>query len=307
MDKYKILVITGPTASGKTALAQEIIKHFTGEIISADSLQVYRYMDIGTAKPTSEERNVVKYHLIDICYPDEEFSAALFCEEAKRVISNLKKRKKRALVVGGTGLYIKALTSGLIEGGEVDDSIKDRLQQEAQRGGGEQLYRLLRKLDPITAHQLHPRDTYRIIRALEVVERTGQPISFYRQSHRFQGEPYYVLKIGLNMKRDELYHRIDRRVDEMMERGFKEEVQRLLEMGYKPSLKPMKALGYKQLVEYLFGQCDFSTAIERIKRDTRRYAKRQITWFKADRQIHWVTYPEDRDTIFTMIDEFWQN
>jgi tRNA dimethylallyltransferase len=307
MDKSKILIITGPTASGKSSLAWEVIRHFTGEIISADSLQVYRYMDIGTAKPTIEERNVVRYHLIDILYPDEEFSAALFCEEAKRVISHLKEREKRALVVGGTGLYIKALTSGLIKGGEVDDSIKDRLRLEAQEEGGEQLYRLLRKLDPITADQLHPHDTFRIIRALEVVERTGQPISFYRQRHYFQEEPYHVLKIGLNMGRDELYRRIDRRVDEMMERGFKEEVQRLLEMGYKPFLKPMKALGYKQLVEYLFGQCDLFTAIERIKRDTRRYAKRQITWFKADSQIQWVKYPKDKDAIFKMIDGFWHN
>ncbi|RLB06204.1 MAG: tRNA (adenosine(37)-N6)-dimethylallyltransferase MiaA [Deltaproteobacteria bacterium] len=308
MDRPKILVITGPTASGKSALALEVARHFGGEIINADSMQVYKYMDIGTAKPSAEERKLVEHHLIDILYPDETFSAALFREEAQGVIARLQREGKRAVVAGGTGLYIKALTSGLIKGGEVDDTIRGRLQLEAQSKEGRQhLYQRLSEVDPITASKLHPHDTYRVIRALEVYERTGHPISALRREHLFQEQPYKVLKIGLIMERKELYRRIDQRVDEMIQRGLKDEVRRLLEMGYSPSLKTMQALGYKQMVEHLLGGCDLSEAVRRIKRDTRRYAKRQITWFGADAQIHWAEYPKDKDAIFRMIEGFWEN
>lgn len=300
-------MIAGPTASGKSALALEVSGLFGGEIISADSMQVYKYMDIGTAKPSREERRLVRHHLIDILYPDEGFSAALFWEEAQGVIADLEERSRRTVVVGGTGLYIKALTSGLIKGGEVDDGIRQRLQSEAQKEGRQRLYQHLQEVDPVTASKLHPHDTYRIIRALEVYERTGRSISALRQRHLFQEEPYLVLKIGLVMERGELYRRIDRRVDEMMERGLMEEVRRLLEMGYPSSLKTMQALGYKQMVGHLLGDCDLSEAIRRIKRDTRRYARRQTTWFKADTHIHWAEYPKDRDAIFRMIEGFWQN
>jgi len=300
-------VITGPTASGKSALALEVAGHFGGEIISADSMQVYKYMDIGTAKPPLEERRLTRHHLIDLLYPDEAFSAALFREEAQRVIADLNKRGRRVVVGGGTGLYIKALTSGLIKGGEVDNAIRERLRSEVQKEGRQRLYQRLREVDPITASKLHPHDTYRIIRALEVYERVGRPISVLRQRHLFQEEPYRVLKIGLILERGELYRCIDRRVDEMIQRGLKEEVRRLLEMGYSPSLKTMQALGYKQMVEHLLEYCDLSEAIRRIKRDTRRYAKRQITWFTADTQIYWAEYPRDRDLIFRMIKGFWEN
>lgn len=300
-------MITGPTASGKSALALEIARHFGGEIISADSMQVYKYMDIGTGKPSLDERKLVRHHLIDVLYPDEVFSAALFREEAQGVIAELMKRGRRAVVVGGTGLYIKGLTSGLIKGGEVDNAIRQRLQSEAQKEGRQRLYQRLKTVDSITASQLHSHDTYRIIRALEVYERTGSPISVLRQKHLFQEEPYRVLKIGLILQRGQLYSRIDRRVDEMMERGLKEEVHWLLEMGYSPSLKSMQALGYKQMVKHLLGVCDLSKAIRNIKRDTRRYAKRQITWFKANSQIHWAEYPRDRDAILRLIEGFWQN
>ncbi len=307
MDRPKIVVIAGPTASGKSALAVELAGHFGAEIISADSMQVYRYMDIGTAKPSPETRSVVRHHLIDILYPDEEFSAALFREEAQGVITDVNQGRARAIVAGGTGLYIKALTSGLIRGGEVDHDIRGRLRSEAQRGGRQRLYQRLREVDPTTADRLHPHDTYRIIRALEVYERTGRPISALRRRHRFQEEPYRALKIGLLVERGEIYRRIDRRVDEMMRKGFKEEVQGLLEMGYPPSLKAMRALGYKQMVEHLLGDYNLSEAIRRIKRDTRRYAKRQITWFAVDPQIRWAEYPRERDAIVRMVEGFWQN
>ena len=307
VERPKIVVIVGPTASGKSTVALELARRFEGEIISADSMQVYTYMDIGTAKPSSEERKLVRHHLVDILYPDEEFSAALFREEAQRAITDISERGGRAMVVGGTGLYIKALTSGLIKGGEVDPAIREQLQSEAQTGGRERLYRRLQEVDQATAARLHPHDTYRIIRALEVYERTGHPISAFRQRHRFEEAPYHVLKIGLTLEREDLYCRIDRRVDGMIERGLKEEVQRLLEMGYAPSLKTMQSLGYKQMAEHLVGTYDLSETIRRIKRDTRRYAKRQITWFKADNQIRWAEYPRQRDVIVRMIEGFWHN
>ncbi len=307
MEKPKIVVIVGPTASGKSAAALELAQHFGAEIINADSMQVYKYMDIGTAKPSSEERRLVRHHLIDILYPDEEFSAALFREEARRTIAELSAREKKAMIVGGTGLYIKALTSGLIRGGEVDPAIRSRLQAEAQAKGRENLYRHLEEVDPAAAARLHPHDTYRIIRALEVYERTGRPISALRQRHLFQEEPYHVVKIGLMTERGDLYQRIDVRVDAMIRKGLREEVQHLLEMGYAPTIKAMQSLGYKEMTAHLQGEYGLAEAVRRIKRDTKRYAKRQITWFKSDTKIHWMAYPGERDGVFRMIEGFLRN
>lgn len=307
MKKPKIVVIVGPTASGKSATALELARHFGAEIINADSMQVYKYMDIGTAKPSREERRLVRHHLIDILYPDEEFSAALFREEARQAIAEVSTRGKKVMVVGGTGLYIKALTSGLIRGGKVDAAIRSRLQAEAQTKGRKHIYRRLREVDPATAARLHPHDTYRIIRALEVYERTDQPISALRQGHLFQEEPYQALKIGLMTERGELYQRIDARVDAMIQQGLREEVQRLIAMGYAPTLKAMQSLGYKQMVTHLQGEYDLAETMRRIKWDTKRYAKRQITWFKADTQINWVGYPKDRDAVIRMIEGFSRN
>jgi tRNA dimethylallyltransferase len=307
VEKPKIVVICGPTASGKSAAALELARHFGAEIINADSMQVYKYMDIGTAKPSRAERRLVRHHLIDILYPDEEFSAALFREEARHAIAEVSARGKKAMVVGGTGLYIKALTSGLIRGGEVDPVIRSQLQDEAQDKGREFIYRRLQVVDPATAALLHPHDTYRIIRALEVYERTGRPISALRQRHLFQEEPYQALKIGLLAERGDLYQRIDARVDEMMRKGLREEVGHLLEMGYAPFLKAMQSLGYKQMTAHLRGEYDLAEAIRCIKRDTKSYAKRQITWFKADTKIHWVAYPQGRDAVLRMIEGFSRN
>jgi tRNA dimethylallyltransferase len=307
VNKPRIVVIVGPTASGKSARALELAGHFGAEIINADSMQVYRYMDIGTAKPSVEERRVVRHHLIDILYPDEEFSAALFREEAQRTIADVEARGKKVMVVGGTGLYIKALTSGLIKGGEVDPVIRSRLQSEAQSGGRERLYERLQEVDPPTAAHLHPHDTYRIIRALEVYEHTGRPISTLRGRHRFKEGPYHVFKIGLQIERDELYRRIDARVDDMIKQGLKEEVERILEMGYTPSLRAMQSLGYKQMAAHLGGEYNLAEAVRLIKRDTKRYAKRQITWFKADQEIHWAAFPRDWDTVMMTMTEFWRN
>jgi tRNA dimethylallyltransferase len=307
VDRPKIVVIAGPTASGKSAAALELAGLFKAEIINADSMQVYRYLDIGTAKPTQAERNAVPHHLIDILYPDEEFSAALYREAAQGAIADVEARGKRAMVVGGTGLYIKALTSGLIRGGEVDPTIRKRLQAEAQSGGREQLYGRLKEADPATAERLHPHDTYRIIRALEVYERTGQPISTLRKKHLFKEGPYHTLKIGLQREREELYNRIDQRVDEMIKQGLQEEVEHILEMGYAPSLKALQSLGYKQIINYLQGEYDLTEAVRLIKRDTRRYARRQMTWFKGDPEIRWIEFPRDRSVVKEMIEGFWRN
>jgi tRNA dimethylallyltransferase len=307
VDRPKIVVIAGPTASGKSAVALELAGLFKAEIINADSMQIYRYMDIGTAKPTQAERKLVPHHLIDILYPDEEFSAALYREAAQGAIADVQARGKRAMVVGGTGLYIKALTSGLIRGGEVDPAIRKRLQTEAQAGGRERLYVRLKEVDPPTAEQLHPHDTYRIIRALEVYERTGSPISALRKRHLFKEGPYQTLKIGLQVEREDLYGRIDTRVDEMIRQGFKEEVERILEMGYAPTLKAMQSLGYKQMAAHLGGEYDLAEAVRLIKRDTRRYARRQVTWFKGDPEIRWIEFPKDRDVVIKKIERFWRN
>ena len=291
-------MIAGPTAGGKSAAAMELAGLFEAEIVNADSMQVYRYLDIGTAKPTQAEKKSVPHHLIDILYPDEE---------AQQAVADIQARGTRAMVVGGTGLYIKALTSGLIRGGEVDPAIRKRLQAEAQAGGRERLYQRLQEADPATAAQLHPHDTYRIIRALEVYERTGQPISTLRKMHLFKEGPYQCLKIGLQRERGELYDRIDQRVDGMIRQGLKEEVERILKMGYAPSLKALQSLGYKQIIAYLQGEYDLAEAIRLIKRDTRRYARRQLTWFKADPEIRWVEYPRDRAVVKRMIEGFWRN
>jgi tRNA dimethylallyltransferase len=303
----KIVVICGPTAGGKSAVALEMAAEFGAEVINADSMQVYTYMDIGTAKPSPEARKLVRHHLIDILYPDEEFSAALFREAAQQAIADVEARGRRAMVVGGTGLYIKALTSGLIRGGEVDPIIRARLRVEAQGTGREGLYRRLQDIDPMTAARLHPHDTYRVIRALEVYERTGSPISAMRQRHQFQEEPYQVLTIGLLREREELYQRIDERVDEMITRGLKQEVQGLLDKGYSPGLKTMQSLGYKQMVAHLQGEYDLAEAVRLMKRDTRRYAKRQLTWFKADPLIRWVSLQGGRGAVKRMIAGFWRN
>jgi tRNA dimethylallyltransferase len=303
----KIVVICGPTASGKSAAALELAGEFGAEIINADSMQVYRSMDIGTAKPSPEAQQAIRHHLIDILYPDEEFSAALFREEARRAIADIEARGNKVLVVGGTGLYIKALTQGLITGGEIDPVIRTRLRAEAEQGGREGLYKRLQDVDPKTAARLHPNDTYRVIRALEVYERTGRPISLMRERHRFQEGAYRVLKVGLLIERKELYRRIDQRVEEMLAKGFKAEVQGLLDRGYFPRLKTMQSLGYKQITAFLMGAYDLAEAVRCIKRDTRRYAKRQFTWFKADPEVHWVQYEQERAAVRDMVQRFWRN
>jgi len=305
--KPKILVITGATATGKSRLALEVAARFESEIVSADSMQVYRHMDIGTAKPSGEERRRVPHHLIDILDPDEVYSAGLFRTHAREAIGAIEDRGRTGIVVGGTGLYIRALTSGLIGPGPVDGNVRGRLHEEAARDGIDHLYRRLEEIDPVTARQVHCRDTFRVIRALAFYEVSGVPVSVARQRHGFRDRVYHVLTIGLTRHREELYRRIEERVDEMMALGWKEEVERLLNMGYDAGLRALQSLGYKRLVEHLNGLYDMTEAVARTKRDTRRFAKRQVTWFKTSPPDLWARYPEDHTAIFKAIEEFWHN
>jgi tRNA dimethylallyltransferase len=222
------------------------------------------------------------------------------------MIDQLFQNKTPIWVVGGTGLYIKTLTQGLFSSPKIDSHVRESLKQEAKEKGADALYERLKKVDPKTAFHLHPNDLFRIIRALEIFDSTGVPISFYREQHRFGEKPYLTLKVGLEMNREMLYHRIEERVDEMLEKGFLQEVERLMEMGYGPELKPMQSLGYKQMVQFLLKEIGWDEAVGQIKRDTRHYAKRQLTWFKADPEVHWWDESMDRGKIFLEIKSFWR-
>jgi tRNA dimethylallyltransferase len=301
----RIVILLGPTGIGKSKLAIEWAEALGGEIISADSVQVYQYMDIGTAKPTPNDRKRVRHHLIDLVPPDQPFHAALYRALGRKTIDQLFQERKPIWIVGGTGLYIKTLTQGLFISPKIDPRVRERLRQEANEKGPDALYERLKEVDGQTALHLHPHDLFRIIRALEVFDSTGTPISFYREQHRFGERPYLTLKIGLEMNRDKLYRRIDERVDRMLEEGFLGEVERLMAMGYGPELKPMQSLGYKQMVQFLLKKMGWNEAVRGIKRDTRHYAKRQWTWFKADPEVCWWDEPTDRQRIFLNIKSFW--
>ena len=299
-----VVILLGPTGAGKSKLAMELADALGGEIISADSMQVYRYMDIGTAKPTPEEQKRVRHHLIDLVAPDQPFHAGLYRALGRKVINQLWMSGKSIWVVGGTGLYIKALTRGPFSGHQVDQTVRERLKLEAKEKGEAFLYQRLKDVDPKTASQLHPHDLFRTIRALEVFDSTGVPISFFRERHRFEERPYLTLKIGLQMDRKVLYRRIEERVEEMIDRGFLQEVKGLMEKGYGSDLKPMQGLGYKQMVQFLSKRSGWDEAVREIKRDTRHYAKRQWTWFKTDPEVCWRNSSIDREKIFLEVKSF---
>jgi len=303
-DKLKIVIILGPTASGKTDLAVRLAERFDGEIVNADSMQVYRGMDIGTAKPSPELRHRVPHHLIDIADPDQDFSASDFRREAAKAIADIARRSKRAFIVGGTGLYIRALLQGLVDSPSGVGEVRLELEEEARRHGNEALLGELANVDPVTAERLHPNDLVRIIRALEVYRMTGKPISKQRSSHGFSGDYYCVLKLGLTVDRRELYERIDRRVDRMMGDGLVDEVRTLLALGFSPQLKALRSIGYRQICAYLSGEYPLDEGVRLIQRDTRRYAKRQMTWFKNDKEINWVEYSDNFASIYNNVIEF---
>ena len=284
----RVLVILGPTCVGKTQVSLKLADTLNGEIVSFDSRQIYRYVDIGTAKPSKKERGRIKHHFIDWISPDERFTAADYGKEARRVIRQIAKREKQPVAVGGSGLYLKALTQGFFKGPKADEGIRRKLMREAQEFGGPRLFSRLRGVDQDAAKRIHPNDLVRIIRALEVYEITGKPISLLQREGDYEPFPMRFVRIGLDIERKELYQRIERRVDEMISEGLVEEVKMLKERGFSPKLKALKTVGYQELFAYLDGEVDLHTAIENIKLNTRHYAKRQLTWFKQDREIVWL-------------------
>jgi tRNA dimethylallyltransferase len=301
--KPRLIVIVGPTAVGKTELAIKLAHEWDGEVISADSMQVYRFMDIGTAKPTVEERSLVRHHLIDVVNPDEQFNAAIFIEMARNIIGELHSRRKTILVVGGTGLYVKALLGGLFKGPDSDQGLRKAYRQELKQFGKEYLYEKLKEKDREAAARVDKNDIVRIIRALEVMELSGESIVKKQKAHRFDDRPYECVKIGLRMERSRLYERIDQRTEKMMKDGFVEEVRGLLSMGYSATLKPLQSLGYKHIVKYIKDSFPLDDALRIIKRDTRHFAKRQMTWFGKDHEIVWLS-PADMDDMRMRIDKF---
>ncbi|MCX6137246.1 MAG: tRNA (adenosine(37)-N6)-dimethylallyltransferase MiaA [Ignavibacteriales bacterium] len=292
----RILVIAGPTASGKTALALFIASRIPSEIISADSRQIFKHLTIGTAKPAMEELARVPHHFIDQLEPEEHFSAGDFQEQGRRVVQEVLSRSKLPMVVGGTGLYVRALIDGLFSGPGRVDSIREELEHRYESEGGAALLEELRNVDPAAAERMIPTQFRRIIRALEVYRATGKTIT---QHHKEQGESadLNAVFVGLRWKRSQLYTTINTRVERMMEAGFLDEVRHLRDLGYDDRLKALQTVGYKEAFQYLRGEIDRERMVELMKQNTRRYAKRQLTWFTHDKRIRWFDIEDERQIV----------
>ncbi len=292
-DRPPLIVIVGPTAVGKTKNAIEVAKMINSEIISADSMQIYKYMDIGTAKPTLEERQGVPHHLIDIAEPSEKYSVADYKKIAEGKIKEILQKGNTPILVGGTGLYIKSVIDNYyFPEAVIDKKYRSELKRIAAEKGGIYLHNILVEKDPVSATKIHPNDLKRIIRALEVHHQTGKPISYYEKITKKRESPYNLFYFGLTISRDELYKLINERVDLMIKEGLIDEVKNLLEKGYSKGSNALKGLGYKQIIDYLEGDYSLNEAIDILKRDTRRFAKRQYTWFKRDNRIYWINASE---------------
>jgi tRNA dimethylallyltransferase len=290
-----ILIVCGPTGSGKGQLARELARRKGGEIISADSRKIYRRLDIGTAKPTQQQREEVPCHLLDVCDPGEVFTAARFVELADRAIAGIHGRGRLPLVVGGTGLYLRALIHGIADVPPRDEELRARLldEESAQPGA---LRRKLEQVDPRAAGQIPPGDLVRTVRALEVYQLTGQPISAHQDSHGFEPVRYRARQIALDWDRDELYRRIDARVERMMAAGWLEEVRGLIKDGLDQT-PAFRTVGYPQLKDHLEGKLTLEQAVSERQKEHRRYARRQLTWFRAQKEIEWVPAPVDPDSL----------
>lgn len=287
--KRKLIILTGPTAVGKTALSIALAKRLDGEIISADSMQVYKYMDIGSAKIRPEEMDGIPHHLIDCLLPDEEFNVVRFQKLAKEALQGIYERGRIPIVVGGTGFYIQALLYDIdFSKEEGNGEIRKELEQSAAKYGTEYLHRQLEEADPVSAKEIHPNNQKRVIRALEFYRLNGYPISVHNETQRQRTSPYDFRYFVLNDDRAVLYEKIDQRVDQMLKDGLVEEVRRLKAMGYHRQMVSMQGLGYKEMLDYLDGKCTLDDAVYLIKRDTRHFAKRQITWFHREREVLWI-------------------
>ena len=291
--KSELICLLGPTAVGKTEIAIQLAQHLNAEIVSVDSRQIYRGMDIGTAKPTSEEQQAARHHLIDCVDISEPFSVADYQSLADTAIADIQDRGKRVLLVGGAGLYFRAVVDGLFEGPGADTTLRERLEQEATQLGVDVLHERLRACDPASAERIHPNNVVRVIRALEVYELTGTPMSEHQQQWHQENQRYPFVAFCLTMPRALLYQRIEQRVDVMLANGLIAEVESLLAAGYARDTVALRSFGYKELIAYLDGKCTYLDAVEQLKQNTRRFAKRQLTWFRKDTRIEWL----DRNSI----------
>jgi tRNA dimethylallyltransferase len=299
----KIITICGPTGIGKTGFAIALARAFNGEIIGADSMQIYKYMDVGTAKPEPHERAAAPHHLVDFLDPAHGFDAGRYADMAADKIDAITGRGRVPVIAGGTGLYIRALLYGLFRSRPVCETTLARLTRTLADKGSEHLHRQLCDCDPAAADKIHPHDSFRIIRALEVFDTTGTPISQGQKKHRFATPRYRSLTLGLYMDRKVLYDRINQRVDAMIARGLLKEVQTLVQNGYALDLKSMQSIGYRHMGWVIQGKIDLDTAVRLLKRDTRRYAKRQFTWFRKEPGIVWIE-PEPKDQAVRLVKDF---
>ena len=301
--KSKLLCLLGPTAVGKTEIAIQLAQHLDAEIISVDSRQIYRQMDIGTAKPTSEEQQAARHHLIDCVNISQPFSVADYQSLADTAIADIQNRGKQVLLVGGAGLYFRAVVDGLFEGPAADAALRERLEQEAAQHGVDVLYERLRTCDPESAERIHPNNVVRVIRALEVYELTGIPMSEHQQQWCQENQRYPFTAFCLTMPRALLYRRIEQRVDVMLGNGLIAEVESLLAAGYARDTVALRSFGYKELIAYLDGKCTYLEAVEQLKQNTRRFAKRQLTWFRKDTRIEWLDRNSTPDIVTHLLEK----
>lgn len=292
----KLICIAGPTGSGKTALGIKIAEELNGEIISADSMQIYKTMDIGTAKPLKKEKKGIPHHLIDIISPYDEFSVKEFTDMAKEIIEDIIKRGKTPVIVGGTGLFINSLIDNVsFSEGENDEKLREELTLLAKEHGNEYVHEMLKEFDYDSYLRLHPNNLKRVIRAIEIYKTTGITMTEQIKNSKNIPSPYDVYYFGLNAERSYIYERIDKRVDIMLENGLIDEVRNLYESGLDLKYKSMQAIGYKELIMYFEGKLTLEEAVDKIKQESRRYAKRQLTWFRRDERIKWIDilkYPD---------------
>jgi tRNA dimethylallyltransferase len=302
-----VVVVTGPTGAGKTPIALALAERFAAEIVNADSMQVYRHLDVGTAKPSLEQRARVPHHLFDVVTPDVPYSAGRYAREAREAAVRIHARGAAVLLVGGTGLYIRAFLHGLVDVGGADDELRRALEKEHEaavaQGDPARLHLRLAALDPAGARRIHPHDVRRIVRALEMAERTGVRPSTLQGAHAFRACPYRVLHLALDPGRERLDARIDQRCRQMLEMGLLREVRAILERGYGAELRPLQAIGYRHMIPVAQGQETLTNALESMQRDTRRFARRQRTWLRGVPQVTWVD-PDDVEGIAKKVDAF---
>lgn len=300
---YRAVALFGPTGVGKTALSLKLAEKNNAEIISVDSMQVYRYMDIGTAKILPNEQNGIVHHLIDVVNPDEPFTAGDFKRFSENKIIDIAKRGKTPFLVGGTGFYFSTLINGIVDIPKIDDNLRERLRKLLSKRGKQWIFRMLELVDYDLSLRLNENDSQRVLRGLEVFFGTNRKLSDFYNDKRNNLDNVSYLKIALNISRDELYDRINQRVDSMVQSGLENEIRKLLDMGYTRDDWGMKGIGYVEFIDYFEGKCSFSEAVDKIKQNSRHYAKRQLTWFRKMSDVYWFS-PNDEGEIISLVNSF---